>query len=401
MNYLSQVQDREKSLLCNTYNRYPLEIERGYGARLYDSEDNEYVDMLAGIAVCNLGHCPPEINKVIREQADKLIHVSNLFYQTPQLDLAERLLGTCDAEKVFFCNSGAEANESAIKLARRYMRKIRNTDAYEIISLHNSFHGRSLATLTATGQGKGKEDFAPLPEGFKLVPPNDIQAMEHGFTSATAAVLLEAVQGEGGVIPLDEQYMQEVQALCRENGVLLIVDEVQSGMARTGKMWAHQHFDLSPDIFTVAKALANGLPMGAMLANEEVSQGFEPGVHAATFGGGALVSAVADQVLKTIQDRDVCAQVRDKGSYALQLFQALKQKFPNQIREIRGIGLMLGIEFQNSAKEIWKALLDRGYICNLTQERILRLLPPLVIEKQDFDNFAKTMEDILLQNDKL
>lgn len=391
----TQLENRESSLLCDTYNRYPLEIDRGSGTRLYDMEGNEYLDMLAGIAVCNLGHCPPELSEVIYEQANKLIHVSNLFYQKPQLDLAEKLVETCGLDKVFFCNSGAEANESAIKLARRYMRRVKDKDAYEIISLTGSFHGRSMATLTATGQGKGKEDFAPLPGGFKLVPPNDIQAMEQSFTPSTAAVLLEVVQGEGGVIPLDREYLYEVQDLCREYGVILIVDEVQTGMGRTGKMWAHQHFRLTPDIITSAKALANGLPMGAMLASDEVSRGFEPGVHAATFGGGALVSTVAEKVLQIIRDEDICTQVREKGDYAREVFQGLQDKFPERIKEVRGLGLMLGIEFYDSAKDIWKELLNKGYICNLTQEKILRLLPPLVIEKSDIDDFSRALENIL------
>lgn len=394
---MSEIKNRDLDLICRTYTRYPLEIVSGSGTRLFDRDGKEYLDMLAGIAVCNLGHCPPEINAVIREQAEKLVHLSNLFYQSPQLDLADRLLGTCEASKVFFCNSGAEANEAAIKLARRYMRRVQNTDAQEIISLEGSFHGRTLATLTATGQSKGKEDFAPLPQGFKVLPPNSVGALEKNLTSQTAALLMEVIQGEGGVIPLDEQYLKEAQKLCRDRGVLLILDEVQCGMGRTGEMWAHQNLGLRPDIFTAAKALANGLPMGAMLASEEVSRGFEPGVHAATFGGGPLVSAVADKVLQIMQREDICAQVREKGAYAQNALGNLKNKFPDQIQEIRGAGLMLGIEFYNTAKDVWTSLLDKGYICNLIQDKILRILPPLVIENKDIESFVRALEEILQQ----
>jgi acetylornithine aminotransferase len=268
---------REKKVLFQTYGRYPLAIAAAKGARMTDLDGKQYVDLLAGIAVANLGHSHPELLEAMASQAEKLLHVSNLFYQSPQVELAELLLSTCTCDRAFFCNSGAEANEAAIKLARRYMRTVRYKDAGEIITLSGSFHGRTLATLTATGQaGRIKEGYEPLPAGFSCVPFGDIDALRAAVTQKTAAVLMEMIQGEGGVLPLPESYVREAADICREAGCLFMVDEVQTGMCRTGKFWAHQHYGVEPDVFTTSKALANGLPMGAMLAKEHVAKGFVP-----------------------------------------------------------------------------------------------------------------------------
>jgi len=333
---------REKKVLCQTYGRYPLAIEKAVGARMYDLDGKEYIDLLAGIAVANLGHSNPELAAVAAAEALKLVHVSNLFYQPNQVDLAEKLLSTCACDRVFFCNSGAEANEAAIKLARRFMRTVRYKDAAEIITVEGSFHGRTLATLTATGQGgRIKEGFEPLPEGFVHVPCGDIDAMRAAVSGDTAAVLLEMIQGEGGVLPLAEDYVRAVAELCHEQNCLFIVDEVQTGMCRTGKFWAHQHYGVEPDIISCSKALANGLPMGAIMVKEHVSHGFVPGSHATTFGGGGLVSAVAAKTVEIMLRDDMADRARDLGKLAMDAFQALKAKHPERIVAVRGLGLMI------------------------------------------------------------
>jgi acetylornithine aminotransferase len=387
---------RDKHVLCQTYGRYPLAIARAKGTRMFDLDGREYIDLLAGIAVANLGHSNPEITQVIREQAEELIHISNLFYQPSQVELAEKLVSTCAADRVFFCNSGAEANEAAIKLARRFMRTVRYKDAYEIITLEGSFHGRTLATLTATGQGgRIKEGFGPLPEGFRTVPAGDIDALRKAVTSKTAAVMLEMIQGEGGVLPMQQGYMQEVVQLCQAENCLLIVDEVQTGLCRTGRFWAHQHYGIAPDIFTTSKALANGLPMGAMLAKEHVARGFVPGAHATTFGGGGLVSAVASKVLDIMLRDDLAGRAKELGAIATDAFRKLQAKHPEKITHVRGMGLMIGIELAGSAPETHSALRDAGFICNLAHGTVLRLLPPLVITADDLLAFAACLDDIL------
>lgn len=360
-----------------------------------DHQGREFVDLLSGIAVCNLGHSHPDLLKTIQEQALKLIHVSNLFYQEEQILLAEKLLATCSCDRVFFCNSGAEANEAAIKLARRYMQTVQGRNAYEVITLSGSFHGRTLATLTATGQDKVKDGFAPLPGGFATVPFGDFAAMEQAISEKTAAVLVEIIQGEGGVRPLDNEYLHSVQDLCRDKNILLMIDEVQTGMGRSGKFWAHQHHDLRPDVITTSKALANGLPMGAMLCTEVAAQGFTPGSHATTFGGGALISAVAAQVVDIIQRDDLVQRAASIGALAQDLFAGVQAACPGKITAIRGRGLMLGIELAFPGQKVWKSLLDAGFILNLTQDRVLRLLPPLIIAKDDLRLFAQALEEVL------
>ncbi|MBG0789938.1 MAG: aspartate aminotransferase family protein [Desulfovibrionaceae bacterium] len=395
-NKFNAIKERESSLLCNTYGRYPLAVSKAKGCRLYDLDGNEYLDFLAGIAVCSLGHSREDLADVMAEQARKMVHVSNLFYQEPQLDLAEKLLATCAADKVFFCNSGAEANEGAIKLARRYMRRVRNKDRFEIITLEKSFHGRTLSTLTATGQqGPIKDGFSPLPEGFVTVPFGNVNALRGAINAKTAAVMVEMVQGEGGVRPLPTDYVNDIVALCKENNILLIVDEVQSGLCRTGRFWAHQHYGITPDIFTSAKALANGLPMGAVLCSNETAKGFGPGSHATTFGGGAVVSAVAAKVLDIMVEEDMAGRARDMGAFARQEAEKLKAKHPDKIAGTRGLGLLFGIELAIDGKDVWKGLLDKRIVCNLTQGKILRLVPPLTIEKSDISAFMATLDTVL------
>ncbi|MBU1040688.1 MAG: aspartate aminotransferase family protein [Proteobacteria bacterium] len=387
---------RDKKVLCQTYGRYPLAFERAVGSRLFALDGREYVDLLAGIAVANLGHSHPELLKVMSSQAQDLIHISNLFYQPRQVELAEKLLSTCACDRVFFCNSGAEANEAAIKLARRFMRTVRYKDAHEIITLSGSFHGRTLATLTATGQGgRIKEGFEPLPEGFITVPFGDIEAMRAAIGPRTAAVLIEMVQGEGGVLPLPEDYVRQIQDLCREANCLFMVDEIQTGLCRTGRFWAHQHFGLEPDVFTTAKGLANGLPMGAMLAKEHVARGFAPGSHATTFGGGGVLSAVASKVVDILLRDDMAGRARDLGNLALEAFRKIQAALPDKIKTVRGLGLMIGIELSGPGEAVHAELRERGFVCNLAHGKVLRLLPPLVISADDLLAFAAALEDIL------
>lgn len=389
------IRAEEERLLCRSYSRYPLAIVRGEGARLWDADGREYVDLLAGIAVTALGHCNPEVNAALEAQARKLWHVSNLFYQEEQLELARRLLSTSHHGKAFFCNSGAEANEACIKLARRYMRKVQRRDAFEIITLSGCFHGRTLGTLAATGRESLSDGFTPLPEGFRQVPSCDLDALAAAMTPATAAVLLECVQGEGGIVPLPADYLRGVEALCRERGALLLCDEVQCGMGRTGRFWAFQHAGLTPDAISVAKSLANGLPMGAMLATDEAARGFEPGSHATTFGGGALTSAVAAKVVDILLRDDIPARAARLGAALMDRLRALQARLPEKIREVRGMGLMIGVELAVEGKPVWEELLRRGFICNLCHGMTLRLLPPLTIPEVDLDSFAVTLEDIL------
>ena len=385
----------EESLLCRSYSRYPLAIVRGKGSRLWDVDGKEYVDLLAGIAVTALGHCNDEICAALEAQAHKLWHVSNLFYQEEQLELATLLLSTSHHGKAFFCNSGAEANEACIKLARRYMRSVKKREAYEIITLGGCFHGRTLGALAATGRESLSQGFTPLPEGFKQVAAGDLAALEAAITPATAAVLVEVVQGEGGIVPLPADYLHGVEALCRKHDILLMCDEVQAGMCRTGKFWAFQNYGLTPDIISMAKSLANGLPMGAMLATDEVAQGFEAGSHATTFGGGALVSAVAAKTVEIMLRDHLSERAGALGEHMKEQLAALQQRVPGKIREVRGLGLMLGIELTVSGKDVWEELLRRGYICNLSHGVTLRLLPPLNIDQADLDSFVATLEDIL------
>lgn len=395
MQATSPLQEKTKKYLCQTYARYPLEIKSARGCHLYDFNGREYLDLLSGISVCNLGHSHPRLISAITRQIEKLIHVSNLFYQEEQVNLAEKLTLTCSLDKVFFCNSGAEANEGAIKLTRRYMQKIQNQNRFEIITLSGSFHGRTLATLTATGQDKIKEGFDPLPPGFKTIPFNDENALEQAVSHETAAIMVEIIQGEGGIKILSPGFMEKTAQLCRSHDLLLIVDEIQTGMGRTGKFWAHQHYGLNPDIITSAKAMANGLPMGAVMSTERVARAFDPGSHGTTFGGGALTCAACLEVLEVMERENLIEKAGQLGEKALEIFEQVRQNHPEKIREIRGKGLMLGIELDFQGGKIWKALLEQGFILNLTQETVLRLLPPLIISRKHIESFARVLDKLL------
>lgn len=398
MTSFTQLKEREEALLCRTYGRYPLAVKTAQGSVLTDFDGREHIDLLSGIAVTNLGHCHPALADVMNEQARKLVHLSNLFYQEEQLNLAEKLLATAHFGKVFFCNSGAEANEAAIKLARRYAQRVKGRDAGTVITLTGAFHGRTLATVAATGQEKFQDGFAPIPQGFRQVEWGNLDALEAAIGDDTVAVLAEIVQGEGGIRPMPVEYAQGIQDICRKKGILFMVDEVQTGMCRTGRFWAHQHYGLQPDVMTSAKALANGLPMGAMFATDDVARGFELGSHATTFGAGALVSVVAEKVVDIMLQEQLAERAQRVGAAFMEDVRKLGERIPGTIEEVRGLGLMIGIVLTFPGKAVWDELLRRGFVLNLTQDRVLRLLPALNVSEEHLAAFLNTLEELLKEH---
>ena len=379
--------------IFNTYTRFPVAFVRGEGCRLWDDTGKEYLDFLAGIAVCALGHCHPELTRVISENAGKLIHVSNLFYTYPQVELAAELTRLSFADKVFFSNSGAEANEAAIKLARKYSRERFGPGRFHIITMKDSFHGRTLATLSATGQSKVHDGFEPLVEGFEFVDFNSVASVEAAITDKTCAVMVEPVQGEGGLNFPSPRYFRDLKALCREKNLLLIFDEVQTGMGRTGTLFAYEQQEVSPDIMTLAKALANGLPMGAMLATDEVAAAFAPGSHASTFGGGPLVASAALATLAIISDPAFLKSVRETGHYFLEALGKLKDRYPF-VSEVRGRGLLVGLELKIPGAGFVQKCLDKGAIINCTHDTVLRFVPPLVAGRSEIDAMVAILDEV-------
>ncbi len=394
-NAFELLKEREANLLCHTYGRYPIDVARAKGSRLWSADGKEYIDLLTGIAVTSLGHCNDELTETICEQARKLVHVSNLFYQKEQLDLAERLLSTAHFNKAFFCNSGAEANEGAIKMARRFMQRIRKTDAFQIITLKNAFHGRTLGTLAATGQPDYQDGFTPMPEGFIQIPWGDLDALRAAITPRTAAVLVEVVQGESGIRPMSADYARGIEAICREHGILFLVDEVQAGMCRSGKFWSFQHFGLTPDIISSAKAIANGLPIGAILAREEVAEAFSAGTHGTTFGGGPLVTAVGCKVIDIMRRDRLDERAARLGNDMRAKLQEVASRHPGKIAEVRGLGLLIGIELSVPGKDVWMKLIEKGFALNLSHGTVLRLLPALTIDEADLDAFVTALDEVL------
>jgi len=379
--------------IFQTYQRQGKALVKGEGVFLWDEDGKKYTDFLAGIAVCGLGHCHPEITEAICRQASTLVHVSNLFYTLPQAELASRLCEKSFADRVFFANSGAEANEAAIKLARRYFQKKGEKNRFRIITMLQSFHGRTMATLTATGQDKVKDGFYPLLEGFSYVPFNDLKALEDQLDDTVCAVMLEPVQGEGGIVPADAGYLKAVREFCTKKGILLIFDEIQCGMGRCGKLFAHQLYDIYPDIMTLAKALGNGLPIGAMLATREAANGFDVGSHATTFGGTPLVTAAALEVLNIIGAEAFLDEVRQKGRYFKEKLLELKEKHP-RIVAVRGEGLLIGLEIDRDAAFFVGKLLEKGFIINGIQDKVLRFAPPLIVEKTDIDRLITALDSL-------
>lgn len=382
--------------VMNTYGRLPMALVKGEGVYVWDADGNKYLDFVAGLAVNSLGHCHPKVVQAIREQAGILMHVSNLYWIEPQVRLAQLLIENSALDRVFFCNSGAEANEGAIKLARKYAKKYMGPEKYEIITMEKSFHGRTLAAVTATAQTKYQKDLDPLPTGFKYVPFNESAALAEAVSAHTCAVMLEPVQGEGGVNVADYDYMQKVKQFCIERNLLLIFDEVQCGLARTGKLFAYEHYGVDPDIMTLAKAIAGGFPMGALLAKEKVAECFQPGDHAATFGGNPLASAAGYAAVSILADKAFLAETAEKGLYFKSKLHWLKDKYPF-IADVRGKGLMLGIEVTVEAKSIVDACQAEGLLINCVGSGVLRFIPPLVITRRDIDNAVQILDKVMSQ----
>ncbi len=379
-----QITKTADRVIAGTYQRYPLVLTRGRGCTLWDQEGRSYTDFVAGIAVCNLGHVHPSVVKAVIDQAQNLFHVSNLYYTVPQVELADWLVENSFADRVFFGNSGAEANEAAIKLARKYFQDKGQPDRYRIIAMQRSFHGRTMATLSATGQEKIQKGFDPLLKGFDFVPFNDVEALGSAIQPDTCAVMLEPVQGEGGVRLPSPGYLEAVRRICDRTGTLMIFDEIQTGMGRTGKLFAYEHFDVEPDIMTLAKALANGLPIGAMLAREAVAASFGPGAHASTFGGTPLVAAAALATVRALSTDRIVETSREMGDYFMGRLLGLKQDF-DIVEDVRGLGLLLGLKLKIDGAPILKHCMENGFLINCIQNNILRFVPPLIIEKDQIN----------------
>ncbi len=380
--------------IAATYARHPMVMTRGSGCRLWDSDGKEYLDFIAGIAVCSLGHANPRVARALSRQAETLCHVSNLFYTEPQSLLAEWLTRRSFADRVFFCNSGAEANEAAIKLVRKYFYNQGRPDRHRIIAMTQSFHGRTMGALSATGQDKIKKGIHPVLEGFDFVPFNDILALKAAVDDTVCAVMLEPIQGEGGVVVPAPGYLQAVRDICDAAGCLMVLDEVQTGMGRTGRLFAHEHDGVAPDVMTLAKALANGLPIGAMLATETAAAAFGPGAHATTFGGTPVITAAALEVARIIEEDGILDHCRKMGAVLMEALVGLKDRHA-VIDAVRGRGLLCGVVLTCDGAPVVRACMDRGFLVNCVQDRVLRLAPPLIVETADIDALIACLDAVL------
>ena len=381
--------------LMNTIARQPVVFVRGQGMRVWDADGMEYLDFLAGIAVCGLGHSHPALVDAICKQAAALMHVSNLYHVPQGPALAKKLVELSGMGRAFLCNSGAEANEAAIKLARKWSKENRGPEKFEIITTEGSFHGRTLTTVTATGQPKYHQGFEPLVPGFRYVPYNDIAALESAIGENTCAVMLEPIQGESGVHPASQEYMQAIRRICDTRGLLLILDEIQTGLGRTGKWFGFEHYGIKPDIISLAKTLGGGFPIGACLATGEVATGFRPGNHSSTFGGNPLACAAGLAAVQAIEDEGLVENSAEVGAYFRDALMRLRDK-RDDIGEIRGIGLMLAMEMnRGDAPEIAAQCLRDGLIVNAIGRSIIRFLPPLIATKSDVDSALRTMSGVL------
>ncbi|OQW98884.1 MAG: aspartate aminotransferase family protein [Desulfobacteraceae bacterium A6] len=390
----NNIVEKAEKVIAATYKRPPIVIEKGKGCMVWDTEGKSYIDFVAGVAVCSLGHAHPRVVKALCRQADLLFHVSNLYYTIPQVELASWLVENSFADRVFFCNSGAEANEAAIKLARKYFNGNGKKSRYRIISMENSFHGRTMATLSATGQDKIKKGFDPVLEGFDFVPFNDAEALEGRIGPSTCAVIIEPVQGEGGIRCPDQDYLKKVRKLCDKAGALLIFDEIQTGIGRTGRLFAYQHSGVEPDIMTLAKALGNGLPIGAMLAKEHVASAFGHGSHATTFGGTPVITAAALEVLKIISEEKIVDNCRKIGEYFMERLIWLKSRHTS-VKDVRGIGLLIGMELDVEGEPLVNKCLEKGFLVNCIQGNTLRFVPPLIIGREEIDALIECLDEIL------
>ncbi|MBB6066853.1 acetylornithine transaminase [Methanococcus maripaludis] len=384
-----QIISDEKKYVIGTYGRVPVVLVKGNGMSVFDTDGKEYLDFLAGIGVNNVGHCHPKVVEAIKNQAETLIHVSNIYYNVPQIELAKKLVKLSGLDKAFFCNSGAEANEAAIKLARKYAKA--NGKEGEIITMEHAFHGRTLTTITATPKAKYQEGFEPLPTGFKYIPFNDIEALKAGISEKTSAIMIEPVQGEGGIHPADKEYLKAVRKLCDENNIVLIFDEVQCGMGRTGTLFAYEQYGVIPDIVTLAKGLGGGFPIGAMVAKSEIASAFTPGSHGTTFGGNPLAcasSAAALDVISELLDNAV-----EMGKYFKNSLKTLEEKY-EFVKEVRSLGLMVGVELTFNGSDIVSKMFEKGFLINCTSDTVLRFLPPLIVEKEHIDAMISALDEV-------
>lgn len=374
------------------YGRLPILLKKGKGSHVWDSDGNEYIDVLGGIAVNSLGHCHPNVVNAIKDQAEQLIHCTNIYYIEPQARLEKLLIDNCDMNRALFINSGTEAVESAIKLARKWAGK--HGKGGGIITMDGSFHGRSLACVTATGQKKYRVGFDPLPQGFKIVPFNDLQSVEDAIDDSICAVMVEPVQGEGGIVPADETYLKGLRDLCDKHNILLIFDEIQCGMGRTGHLFAYQGYNVIPDMITIAKALGGGFPIGALLAKEEIANAFDKGDHGTTFGGNPLATAAAYASVSTLINENLAQKAQQTGTYLMNKLNE-KRKKTTHIKEVRGKGLMVGIVLDQKGKEIVPEMMKHGVLANCTAENVIRFVPPLTISEKDLDTAVNVLMDAI------
>jgi acetylornithine/N-succinyldiaminopimelate aminotransferase len=387
------IADSQKYLM-NTYARQPLVLIKGRGMKVFDSDGREYFDYVAGVATNNLGHCHPRVVVALQKQAQRLMHISNHYHNEPQINLAKMLVKHSFADKAFFCNSGAEAIEGAIKLARRYGREVLRQDRYEIITMSGSFHGRTMGALSATAQEKMHKGFDPLVPGFKFVPFNDIDAVEHAVNEHTCAVLVEPVQGEGGVNVPSDVYLKALRRICDHHGLLLMLDEIQTGMGRTGKLFAYEHSGITPDIMALAKGLGGGLAIGALVASDKAAQAFTPGTHGSTFGGNPLACAAAIASLEAILEDNIIIQaVEHLSRHFMRGLVDLKVKYPF-IKDVRGKGLLIGVELDFEGKDIVTACLKEGFLINCTMEKVLRFMPPLIVSEEEIDLLLEALDRV-------
>ncbi|KWT90510.1 acetylornithine transaminase [Candidatus Magnetominusculus xianensis] len=388
--------DESNQYIMDTYKRFPVVMVKGRGMKLWSADGKEYLDFMAGIAVNILGHCHPRHVVAIQKQAQKLVHVSNLYHNEFQIKLAKLLCDYSFADRVFFSNSGAEANEAAIKLARKHSKGRFGVEKIGIITALNSFHGRTLATLTATGQPKFHVGFEPLLQGFSYVPFNDYEALKSAIDENTCAVMLEPIQGEGGVKMATDNYFKHVRDLCTRLGILLIFDEIQTGTGRTGTLFAYEQYGIEPDILTLAKGLGGGVPIGATLAREEVAKAFTAGSHGSTFGGNPLACAAALETLETLlEDGIMLSECRRMGEYFMDSLLKLQKQFPKVITDVRGKGLLIGMELTRDCSMVVQACFERGVLINCTAGNTLRFMPPLIVTEEDIDRLVTVLKEIM------
>jgi len=387
--------NQSSSAVMNTYNRFPVNAVKGKGSFLFDDEGNKYLDYTSGIAVCNLGHVPDPVQQALSEQVDTLWHCSNLYTIPQQETLANALISGSCFDRVFYCNSGAEANEAAIKLAKKYAKDNHHPERTEIVTFNQSFHGRTSTTMAATAQEKIHQGFTPIAPGFRYLSYNEDASIEAIPDGKTTAVLVELVQGEGGVYPVDVEWVKKLAEMCKENDILLMIDEVQTGIGRTGTLFAHEQFGIEPDVITLAKGLGSGFPIGAMLANDKAAASFTPGTHGSTFGGNPLAMSAAIATLETIKGEQLLMKTQKKAEWLHERLTELKQNYPGQIEDVRGLGMLIGVQTKASANVFITAFRDKGILVLAAGANVIRILPPLTTSKEEMEFFIDIFKQML------